>query len=136
MVVVALLAATVTVLVARLTTQATEPRDPAHVDIPVRAVRLAASLGTAVIALSLVALSYRRVAAAIQTAPLGTACSPNRATSWASGCCSAPGRARRAPRPGSGSCTASPMYCCSPWCGGPCGGCSGCSPGSRSRRWR
>ncbi|MFC8230747.1 hypothetical protein [Streptomyces sp. NPDC057287] len=59
-------AAVVTVLVARITTEgaATPPLTSA----PRRAARLAATVGTAVVALSLVVLSYESVAASIQTA--------------------------------------------------------------------
>ncbi|MCX4509983.1 hypothetical protein OHA27_06615 [Streptomyces sp. NBC_01619] len=61
----ALVAATVTVLAARVTAKGAGPLLQAVV--PARAARLAATAGTAVIALSLVVLSYHPVAAAIQT---------------------------------------------------------------------
>ncbi|OAH10368.1 hypothetical protein [Streptomyces jeddahensis] len=61
----ALVAAAVTVLVARVTAKGAGPL-PQNV-VPARAARLAATAGTAVIALSLVVLSYQPVAAALQT---------------------------------------------------------------------
>ncbi|MEU2281505.1 hypothetical protein ABZ614_05940 [Streptomyces sp. NPDC013178] len=61
----ALLTAPLTVLVARITAKGEDPL-PRH-SVPPRAARLAASAGTAVIALSLVILSYQSVAAWIQT---------------------------------------------------------------------
>ncbi|MDX2936022.1 hypothetical protein [Streptomyces ipomoeae] len=66
----ALIAAVVTVLVARITAKGAGPLP--QEGVPVRAARLAATAGTAVIALSLLFLSYQPVAAALQTAPLGT----------------------------------------------------------------
>lgn len=69
LVVTALVAAAGTVLAARVADKGTEP--PAPEAVPARAARLAATVGTAVIALSLVVLSYQRVAAAIQTAAVG-----------------------------------------------------------------
>lgn len=66
----ALVAAVVTVLVARITVEdaATPPRQ----EVPARAARLAAGAGTAVVAVSLVVLSYQSVAAALQTAFTGS----------------------------------------------------------------
>ncbi|MFH8750802.1 hypothetical protein ACH4GK_22905 [Streptomyces rimosus] len=61
----ALLAALLTVAVARITAKGADL--PPRPSVPPRAARLAASAGTAVIALSLVALSYEAVAAWIQT---------------------------------------------------------------------
>ncbi|MCX4736756.1 hypothetical protein [Streptomyces sp. NBC_01363] len=61
----ALVAAVGTVLVARVTTKGAGPLPQEAV--PARAARLAATAGTAVIALSLVVLSYQEVAAALQT---------------------------------------------------------------------
>ncbi|MFF3203836.1 hypothetical protein [Streptomyces sp. NPDC002962] len=60
-----LLTALATVLVARLTVKGAEPRP--RQSVPARAARLAASAGTAVVALSVVILSYQSVAARIQT---------------------------------------------------------------------
>ncbi|MGD3112453.1 hypothetical protein [Streptomyces sp. YGL11-2] len=60
----ALVAAAVTVLAARVTAKGAGPL-PQEV-IPTRAARLAATVGTAVVALSLVVLSYQSVAAALQ----------------------------------------------------------------------
>ncbi|MEU9504039.1 hypothetical protein [Streptomyces sp. NPDC048196] len=65
LVVTALVAAVATVLAARATANGDDPRPP--VEVPARAARLAATAGTAVIALSLVVLSYQSVAAALQT---------------------------------------------------------------------
>ncbi|MDX3644400.1 hypothetical protein [Streptomyces sp. MB09-02B] len=62
----ALVAAVATVLTARITAEDTDP--PRREAVPVRAARLAATAGTAVIALSLVVLSYHSVAATLQTA--------------------------------------------------------------------
>ncbi|MDX3582255.1 hypothetical protein OG920_04130 [Streptomyces europaeiscabiei] len=62
----ALVAAVATVLVARVTAKGAGPL-PQEV-VPARAARLAATAGTAVIALSLVVLSYQSVAATLQTA--------------------------------------------------------------------
>ncbi|MEU9311958.1 hypothetical protein [Streptomyces sp. NPDC048256] len=62
---VGLLTALVTVLVARLTAKDAEPQP--RQSVPPRAARLAASVGTAVVALSVVILSYQSVAAWIQT---------------------------------------------------------------------
>ncbi|AJF63928.1 hypothetical protein [Streptomyces vietnamensis] len=61
---VSLVAAGATVLVARITAGGAGPLP--RTDVPVRAARLAATAGTAVIALSVVVLSYQRVAAALQ----------------------------------------------------------------------
>ncbi|MFI8911244.1 hypothetical protein ACIGW4_06435 [Streptomyces sp. NPDC053513] len=61
---VGLVAAGASVLVARITAEGAEP--PPRTDVPVRAARLAATAGTAVIALSVVVLSYQPVAAALQ----------------------------------------------------------------------
>lgn len=61
----ALVAAPVTVLVAHTALKGTEP--PPRREVRPRAARLAASAGTAVVALSLVVLSYESVAARIQT---------------------------------------------------------------------
>ncbi|MEU1184192.1 hypothetical protein ABZ464_42600 [Streptomyces sp. NPDC005820] len=61
----ALVAAPVTVLVARMTLNGADPVP--RQSVPPRAARLAASAGTAVVALSLVVLSYSSVAAWIQT---------------------------------------------------------------------
>lgn len=60
-----LLTALLTVLVARVSAKGAEPL-PRH-EVPARPARLAASAGTAVVALSLVVLSYQSVAASIQT---------------------------------------------------------------------
>ncbi|MER7953105.1 hypothetical protein ABTY59_37580 [Streptomyces sp. NPDC096079] len=60
---VGLVAAGATVVVARITAEASAPP---RADVPARAARLAATAGTAVIALSVVVLSYQRVAAALQ----------------------------------------------------------------------
>ncbi|MGW6399387.1 hypothetical protein [Streptomyces sp. NPDC055134] len=60
-----LLTAAVTVLVARVTVKGEEPLP--RQSVPPRPGRLAASVGTAVVALSLVVLSYQSVAAWIQT---------------------------------------------------------------------
>ncbi|MFF1443627.1 hypothetical protein [Streptomyces sp. NPDC058295] len=60
-----LLTALATVLVARLTAKDAEPQP--RQSVPPRAARLAASVGTAVVALSVVILSYQSVAAWIQT---------------------------------------------------------------------
>ncbi|MET9827892.1 hypothetical protein ABZ078_00970 [Streptomyces sp. NPDC006385] len=68
-VVTALVAAVGTVLAARVTVKGAGPLPRRNV--PARAARLAATVGTAVIALSLVVLSYQSVAAAIQTAATG-----------------------------------------------------------------
>ncbi|MEU9859755.1 hypothetical protein AB0D99_02700 [Streptomyces sp. NPDC047971] len=61
----ALVAAVATVVVARITAKGAGPL-PQEV-VPARAARLSASVGTAMIAVSLVVLSYQPVAAAIQT---------------------------------------------------------------------
>ncbi|ARF53076.1 hypothetical protein [Streptomyces gilvosporeus] len=61
----ALVAAAVTVLVARVAAKGAGPLP--REAVPARAARLAATAGTAVIALSLVVLSYQPVAAALQT---------------------------------------------------------------------
>ncbi|MFC9284150.1 hypothetical protein [Streptomyces collinus] len=61
----ALVTAPITVLVAHTALKGTEP--PPRREVPRRAARLAASAGTAVVALSLVVLSYQSVAARIQT---------------------------------------------------------------------
>ncbi|MFF1302358.1 hypothetical protein [Streptomyces sp. NPDC058307] len=58
--------ALLTVVVARVTTKGADPLP--RRSVPPRAARLAASVGTAVVALSLVVLSYDSVAARIQTA--------------------------------------------------------------------
>src|SRR3954471_1789384 len=60
-----LLTALLTVLVARVCAKGAEPLP--RRDVPARPARLAASVGTAVVALSLVILSYQSVAAWIQT---------------------------------------------------------------------
>lgn len=60
-----LLTAVVTVIVARVTAKGEEPLP--RQSVPPRPARLAASVGTAVVALSLVVLSYESVAARIQT---------------------------------------------------------------------
>ncbi|MGW4387657.1 hypothetical protein [Streptomyces sp. NPDC004685] len=60
-----LLTAVVTVLVARVTAKGEDPLP--RRSVPPRAARLSASVGTAVVALSLVVLSYQSVAARIQT---------------------------------------------------------------------
>jgi hypothetical protein len=60
-----LLTAVVTVIVARVTAKGEEPLP--RRSVPPRAARLAASVGTVVVALSLVVLSYQSVAAWIQT---------------------------------------------------------------------
>ncbi|MEV7278852.1 hypothetical protein [Streptomyces sp. NPDC093111] len=67
LVVTGLVVAAVTVLVARTAAKGAGPlpRTP----VPAHAARRAATLGTAVIALSLVVLSYEKVAAALQTVP-------------------------------------------------------------------
>ncbi|MFI2259786.1 hypothetical protein OHU45_04400 [Streptomyces tubercidicus] len=64
LVVTALVAAAVTVLAARVAAKGAGPLS--HEVVPARAARLAASVGTAVIAFSLVVLSYQPVAAALQ----------------------------------------------------------------------
>ncbi|MCF3146875.1 hypothetical protein [Streptomyces platensis] len=64
LVVTALVAAALTVVIARVAANGAGPLTPEAV--PARAARLAATVGTAVIALSLVVLSYLPVAAAIQ----------------------------------------------------------------------
>lgn len=61
----ALVAAVVTVLVARVTAKGADPLPQR--EVPARAARLAATAGTAVIAMSLVVLSYQPLAAALQT---------------------------------------------------------------------
>ncbi|MFC9153958.1 hypothetical protein ACFTT0_03065 [Streptomyces bauhiniae] len=68
-VVAGLVAAAATVLVARAAARGAGPLP--RREVPARAARLAATAGTAVIALSLLVLSYQGVAAAIQTAPYG-----------------------------------------------------------------
>ncbi|MGW7728239.1 hypothetical protein ACWGJ6_33630 [Streptomyces canus] len=60
-----LLTALLTVLVARVSAKGAEPLP--RREVPTRPARLAASAGTAVVALSLVVLSYQSVAASIQT---------------------------------------------------------------------
>ncbi|WP_406390725.1 hypothetical protein OG806_04845 [Streptomyces sp. NBC_00882] len=60
-----LLTALLTVLVARVSAKGAEPLP--RREVPARPARLAASAGTAVVALSLVVLSYQSVAASIQT---------------------------------------------------------------------
>jgi hypothetical protein len=65
LVVTALLASLATVFAARVTAGGEDP--PPRQVVAVRAARLAASVGTAVVALSLVILSYRSVAAELQT---------------------------------------------------------------------
>ncbi|MEW2132040.1 hypothetical protein [Streptomyces sp. NPDC005435] len=62
-----LVAALGTALVARIAAKGAE--EPPRREVAPRAARLSASAGTAVVALSLVVLSYQSVAAAIQTAP-------------------------------------------------------------------
>lgn len=69
MVFAALVTSLVTVLVARITAKGEDPLP--RVDVPPRAARLAASVGTAMVALSLVVLSYGSVAAWIQTSFVG-----------------------------------------------------------------
>ncbi|MFE6038360.1 hypothetical protein [Streptomyces sp. NPDC056452] len=64
----ALVAAAGTVLAARITTKGAGPLPLRQV--PARAARLAATVGTAVVALSLLVLSYQPVAAAVQTVSL------------------------------------------------------------------
>lgn len=66
----ALVASVVTVVVARVIVKDTDP--PPRRSTPPRAARLAASAGTAVIAFSLVILSYQSVAARIQTSAGGS----------------------------------------------------------------
>ncbi|WP_406376214.1 hypothetical protein OG788_42390 [Streptomyces sp. NBC_00647] len=68
-VITALLTALLTVLVARVTAKGEDPLP--RQSVPPRAARLAASAGTAVVALSLVILSYDSVAARIQTSFVG-----------------------------------------------------------------
>ncbi|MFG2631964.1 hypothetical protein [Streptomyces sp. NPDC048473] len=70
LVVAALVAAAGTVLVARVTAEGAGPLS--RETVPARAARLAATAGTAVIALSLVVLSYQPVAATLQTAFTGS----------------------------------------------------------------
>ncbi|WP_330300185.1 hypothetical protein [Streptomyces sp. NBC_00503] len=70
LVVAALVAAAVTVLVARITAKGAGPLPQAVV--PARATRLAATVGTALIAVSLWALSYQSVAASIQEVSTGS----------------------------------------------------------------
>ncbi|MFF7965259.1 hypothetical protein ACFZC3_07800 [Streptomyces sp. NPDC007903] len=68
-VVIGLVVAAATVLVGRATAKGAGPLP--RQEVPARAARLAATAGTATIALSLLVLSYQEVAAAIQTAPYG-----------------------------------------------------------------
>ncbi|WP_037856455.1 hypothetical protein [Streptomyces sp. NRRL F-2799] len=68
-VVIGLVVAAATVLVGRATAKGAGPLP--RQEVPARSARLAATAGTAVIALSLLVLSYQQVAAAIQTAPYG-----------------------------------------------------------------
>ncbi|MFI8346993.1 hypothetical protein [Streptomyces sp. NPDC085596] len=68
-VVVGLVVAAATVLLGRATAKGAGPLP--RREVPPRAARLAATAGTAVIALSLLVLSYQPVAAEIQTAPYG-----------------------------------------------------------------
>ncbi|MFJ4338823.1 hypothetical protein [Streptomyces sp. NPDC088915] len=65
-----LVAAAATVCTARIAVKDTEP--PARAVVPARAARPAATAGTALIALSLVVLSYDRVAALLQTGFAGS----------------------------------------------------------------
>ncbi|MFE8941279.1 hypothetical protein ACFYNX_27865 [Streptomyces sp. NPDC007872] len=65
-----LVAAAATVFTARIAVKDTEP--PARAAVPARAARLAATAGTALIALSLVVLSYDRVAVLLQTGFTGS----------------------------------------------------------------
>ncbi|MDT9690189.1 hypothetical protein Q5762_17950 [Streptomyces sp. P9(2023)] len=65
LVVTALVTAAVTVLVARVAVKGADPQP--RRTVPARAARLSATAGTAVVALSLVVLSYETVAAAMQT---------------------------------------------------------------------
>ncbi|WP_330234971.1 hypothetical protein [Streptomyces sp. NBC_00566] len=67
--VVGLVVAAATVLLGRATTKGAGPLP--RREVPARAARIAATAGTAVIALSLLVLSYQPVAAEIQTAPYG-----------------------------------------------------------------
>lgn len=67
LVVTGLLAAAVTTLVARVTAKGAGPLP--RTAVPARPARLAATAGTAMIAVSLVLLSYEKVAAALQTVP-------------------------------------------------------------------
>lgn len=133
LVVTALVAAAVTVFMARVTAKGAGPL-PRQV-VPARAARLAATAGTAVIALSLVVLSYQPVAAVIQTVSpsIGLLAEPgDLLRQWLLlGGWSGPGV-----RSVAGSCIAPPTCCCSPWCGGHCGGCPHCSPEPLSLRWR
>ncbi|WP_051095160.1 hypothetical protein [Streptomyces sp. LaPpAH-108] len=69
-VVAGLLAAAGTVVVARINTEDVD--EPVRRDVPRHAARLSASVGTAVVAVSVIVLSYQSVAAAIQTSPYGT----------------------------------------------------------------
>ncbi|MGG7570125.1 hypothetical protein [Streptomyces sirii] len=71
LVVTALVAAAVTVLIARVTAKGADPLPREAAVVPVRAARLAATVGTVVIALSLVVLSYQPVAAALQAVSPG-----------------------------------------------------------------
>ncbi|MFH0517954.1 hypothetical protein ACHBTE_12340 [Streptomyces sp. M41] len=66
LVVTALVTAVATVLAARITAKGADPLP--RQDVPARSARLAATVATAVIAVSLLVLSYQSVAAAIQTA--------------------------------------------------------------------
>ncbi|MEW2069598.1 hypothetical protein [Streptomyces sp. NPDC007346] len=67
---IALVAAVAVVLAARVTAKGAGPLP--RVAVPVVAARLAATVGTAVVAVSLVVLSYQPVAAAIQTSFVGS----------------------------------------------------------------
>lgn len=131
---VGLVAAGATVLVARITGEGAGPLP--RTDVPARAARLAATAGTAVIALSVVVLSYQSVAAALQTYSPdgGFLAEPGDLLrqwlllgAWA---------ARRAARSATGSSTAPPTSSSSPSSGGPCAASPDSSPGPRSRPWR
>lgn len=130
----ALAASVWTVFVTRLALKNAEPQPRG--DVPARTAVVAATIGTAVVAVSVVVLSYQANAARIQTTFTGGGSSPSRVICCGSGCCWAPGPVRRGSGCGTGCWCGSGTCCCSRWCGARCGGCRGCSPGCRSRRWR
>jgi hypothetical protein len=90
MVFAALLTALLTVLVARVTAKGADPLP--RRSVPPRAARLAATTGTAVIALSLVSSRTHRWRPGSRPRSAAEACCPSPETCCASGCCSAAGR--------------------------------------------